>query len=114
MRARRPLLSSFGGKIIFAMPRLYSRTDAGRRAWDAQDRLVPLDCRRVLGFVEHDTAPRDIREKLGWSEAAVDEILKELEQGGLVKSVETGPDKSGLDFTGPLSADDLRAAREKK
>jgi len=54
----------------------------------------------------------------------------------LVKSVETGPDKSGLDFTGnflvadieaaqqrlredldftgPLSADDLRAAREKK
>ena len=118
------------------MPRLYSRTDAGRRAWDSQNKLVPLDCRRVLGFVGHDTAPRDIREKLGWSEAAVDEILKELEEGGLLKSVETGPDKSGLDFTGqfhvadieaaqqrlredldftgPLSADDLRAAREKK
>jgi DNA-binding Lrp family transcriptional regulator len=90
----------------------------------------------VLGFVGHDTAPRDIREKLGWSEAAVDEILKELEEGGLLKSVETGPDKSALDFTdqflvadiqaaqrrlredldftGPLSVDDLRAAREKK
>jgi hypothetical protein len=117
------------------MPRLYSRTDAGRRAWDSQNRLVPLDCRRVLGFVEHDTAPSDIREKLGWSEAAVDEILKELEEGGLIKSVETGPDNSALDFTGsflvadiqageqraredldftgPLSSDDLRAARKK-
>ena len=135
MRAGRPLLSALGGKNIFAMPRLYSRTDAGRRAWDSQNKLVPLDCRRVLGFVEHDTAPRDIHEKLGWSEAAVDEILKELEEGGLIKSVETGPDKSALDFTGqflvadieaaqqraredldftgPLSADDLRAAREK-
>ena len=118
------------------MPRHYSRTDAGRRAWDSQNKLVPLDCRRVLGFVGHDTAPGDIREKLGWSEAAVDEILKELEQGGLVKSVDTGPDQSALDFTGnflvadieaaqqrlredldftgPLSVDDLRAAREKK
>jgi len=118
------------------MPRLYSRTDAGRRAWDTQNSLVPLDCRRVLGFVGKDTAPSDIREKLGWSEAALEEILKELEAGGLVKSVETGPDKNALDFTGnflvadieaaqqrireeldftgPLSADDLRAAREKK
>lgn len=130
------MLSALWEKNIFAMPRLYSRTDAGRRAWDSQNKLVPLDCRRVLGFVGHDTAPRDIREKLGWSEAAVDEILKELEEGGLLKSVETGPDKSALDFTGqflvadieaaqqhlredldftgPLSADDLRAAREKK
>ena len=118
------------------MARLYSRTDAGRRAWDTQNSLVPLDCRRVLGFVGHDTAPQDIREKLGWSEAALEDILKELEAGGLVRSVETGPDKDALDFTGnflvadiaaaqqriredldftgPLSVDDLRAAREKK
>jgi hypothetical protein len=118
------------------MPRLYSRTDAGRRAWDTQNSLVPLDCRRVLGFVGKDTAPRDIREKLGWSEAALEDILEELEAGGLVNSVETGPDKNALDFTGnflvaeieaaqqrlredldftgPLSVDDLRAAREKK
>jgi len=120
------------------MPRLYSRTDAGRRAWDSQNTLVPLDCRRVLGFVAHETPPGDIRERLGWSEAAVDEILKELEEGGLIrsKSVETGPEESALDFTGqflvadieaaqqrfrddldftgPLSSDDLRAAREKK
>jgi len=46
------------------MPRLYSRTDAGRRAWDTQNSLVPLDCRRVLGFVERDTAPNHVGEKL--------------------------------------------------
>ena len=130
------MLSALWEKNIFAMPRLYSRTDAGRRAWDSQNKLVPLDCRRVLGFVGKDTAPRDIREKLGWSEAALEDILEELEAGGLVKSVETGPDKNALDFTGnflvaeieaaqqrlredldftgPLSVDDLRAAREKK
>ena len=121
---------------MFAMARLYSRTDAGRRAWDTQNSLVPLDCRRVLGFVGHDSPLKDIRQKVGWSEAAVDEILKELEAGGLIKSLETAPDKSELDFTGnfhiadiaaaqqrlraeldftgPLSTDDLRAAREKK
>ena len=130
------MLSALWGKNIIAMARLYSRTDAGRRAWDTQNSLVPLDCRRVLGFVGKDTAPSDIRAKLGWSEAALDDILKELEAGGLVKSVEAGPDKSALDFTGnflvadieaaqqrlreeldftgPLSADDLRAARGKK
>jgi len=42
------------------MPRLYSRTDAGRRAWDTQNSLVPLDCRRVLGFVERDAAPNHV------------------------------------------------------
>lgn len=95
------------------MPRLYSRTDAGRRAWDSQNKLVPLDCRRVLGFVGHDTAPGDIRGKLGWSEAAVDEILKELEDGGLIKSVETGPDKSALDFTGSFLVADIQAAQQR-
>ena len=123
------------------MARLYTRTDAGRRAWDTQNSLVPLDCRRVLGFVEKDTAADDICARLGWSEGAVHDILRELEDGGLVKSIDTGPDKNeldftgnfrvediqaalreqrareerpDLDFTGPLSVDDLRAAQEKK
>jgi hypothetical protein len=123
------------------MARLYTRTDAGRRAWDTQNSLVPLDCRRVLGFVEQDTAADDICARLGWSEGAVNDILRELEEGGLVKSVDTGPDRNDLDFTGsfriediqaalreqsaretrpdldftgPLSIDDLRAAQEKK
>jgi hypothetical protein len=93
--------------------RLYHRTDAGRRAWDTQNKLVPLDCRRVLGFVEKDTAPADIGHKLGWSEAAVNEILAELEAGGLVKSVDTGPDKNELDFTGSFRIEDLQAAAQK-
>lgn len=123
------------------MARLYTRTDAGRRAWDTQNSLVPLDCRRVLGFVERDTAADDICARLGWSEGAVNDILRELEEGGLVKSIDTGPDRNeldftgnfriediqaalreqraraerpDLDFTGPLSVDDLRAAQEKK
>jgi hypothetical protein len=95
------------------MPRLYHRTDAGRRAWDTQNSLVPLDCRRVLGFVERDTAPQSISEKLGWSEAAVSEILAELEAGGLVRSVDTGPDKDALDFTGSFRVEDLQAAAQK-
>ena len=96
------------------MARLYHRTDAGRRAWDTQNKLVPLDCRRVLGFVEKDTAPEHIGKKLGWSEAAVKDILAELEAGGLVKSVDTGPDKNELDFTGGFRVEDIQAALRKQ
>jgi DNA-binding Lrp family transcriptional regulator len=98
---------------MLSMPRLYRRTDAGRRAWDTQNSLVPLDCRRVLGFVERDTAPKDIGEKLGWSEAAVEDILKELEAGGLVKSIDTGPDQDALDFTGQFLVADIQAAQQR-
>ena len=118
------------------MARLYSLTEAGRKAWDAQSARVPLDSRRVLGLVGQHTDPKDLSRKLGWSEAAVDEILKALEKDRLVKSVDAGASASELDFTGnflvadieaaqqrmreeldftqPLSAEDLRAAREKK
>lgn len=95
------------------MARLYNRTDAGRRAWDTQNSLVPLDCRRVLGFVERDATPRDIGSKLGWSEAAVNEILAELEAGGLVKSVQTAGSKDDLDFTGSFRVEDLQAAAQR-
>jgi hypothetical protein len=118
------------------MARLYTRTDAGRKAWDTQNGLVALDCRRVLGLVGRDTDPSDLRAKLGWSESAVNDILQELEEGGLVRSVEAAPSGSDLDFTGnfliadiqaaqqqlredldftdSFKADELRAAREKK
>ena len=98
---------------MLSMGRLYHRTDAGRRAWDTQNSLVPLDCRRVLGFVERDTSPGDIGAKLGWSTALVDDILKELEAGGLVKSVDTGPDKDALDFTGQFLVADFQAAQQR-
>lgn len=118
------------------MARLYSLTDAGRKVWDTQNGQVPLDYRRVLGFVGRDTDPLELRTKFGWSEAAVEEILKALEEAGLVKSVGAGLSvdeldftgnfhiadiqaaqqrtREELDFTGPLSVDDLRAARDKR
>ena len=101
------------------MARLYSLTDAGRRAFEAQSGKVPLDSRRVLGLIKPDTDPQDLRARLGWSEAAVSEVLKELEQGGLVKSIgaSANPDAPDLDFTGSFNIADVQAAqraREKK
>jgi hypothetical protein len=95
------------------MPRLYTRTEAGRRIWDAQSSQVPLDSRRVLGLVGRDTEPGDLRAKLGWSEAAVNEILEALEDGGLVQSVETAPGGSELDFTGNFLVADIQAAQQR-
>src|SRR3989337_2010060 len=94
------------------MARLYTRTDAGRKAWDTQNGLVALDCRRVLGLLGQDTDPRDLRAKLGWSESAVNEILEELEQGGLVKSIEMAPSGGDLDFTGNFLIPDIQAAQQ--
>lgn len=95
------------------MARLYSLTAAGRKAWDTQNGRVPLDCRRVLGYVGTDTDPADLRAKLGWSEAALNEILRELEESGLVKSVGTGPSADDLDFTGNFQIADIQAAQER-
>ena len=104
-----------------AMRRLYSRTDAGRKAWDAQDASVPLDSRRVLGLVgEKTTDAQYLARKLGWSEAAVIDVLEELEAHSMVQSVAPDLDFTGslsvdeLDFTGSLIIADLRAAQEKK
>lgn len=96
------------------MTRLYSLTEAGRRAFEAQSNKVPLDFRRVLGVIKPDTDPQDIGARLGWSEAAVDEVLKELERGGLVKSIgaSASPESEApdLDFTDSLKVADIQAA----
>ena len=96
------------------MARLYTRSDAGRKAWDTQNSMVALDCRRVLGLVGQGTDPRDLRAKLGWSESAVNDILEELQDSGLVTWVDTAPSENELDFTGSFNVADLRAARENK
>ena len=84
------------------MARLYRRTDAGRKACDTQAANVPLDYRRVLGLVGDESDPKDVCERLGWSETALDEVLEALEQAGLVERLEI--DDSDLDFTGTFSA----------
>ena len=101
------------------MTRLYSLTEAGRRAFEAQSSRVPLDSRRVLGLIKPDTDPQDVCARLGWSEAAVTEILQQLERGGLVKSIgaSASPDAPDLDFTDNLKIADIQAAlraRDKK
>jgi DNA-binding MarR family transcriptional regulator len=95
------------------MARLYRRTEAGRKAWDTQNRQVALECRRVLGILGQDIDPRDLRAKLGWSEAALQEILDELEDQGLVHCFEVDSDRNDLDFTGTFSIAELRGQRKK-
>jgi len=94
------------------MARLYRRTDAGREAWDTQDHQVALEYRRVLGLVGHDTDPVDLRAKLGWSEKALKDILTELEEQGLVRSIEAESDSTDLDFTDKLLVEQLRRAQQ--
>lgn len=101
------------------MTRLYSLTEAGRRAFETQSSKVPLDSRRVLGLIKPDTDPQNVCARLGWSEAAVIEILEELEFGGLVRSIgaSASPDEPDLDFTNSLKVADIQAAlraRDKK
>jgi hypothetical protein len=99
---------------------LYRRTAAGRKAWDTQDAAVPLEYRRVLGLVAHDTEARALVGKLGWSESALIDILEELEELGLVESMAPDLDFTGtlfadeLDFTGSLTIAELREAARKK
>jgi DNA-binding MarR family transcriptional regulator len=92
------------------MARLYRRTDAGRKAWDTQAADVPLDYRRVLGLVGDESDPKDVCARLGWSEYALDEVLEELEQAGMVERLET--DDSDLDFTGAFSAARFAAGKK--
>jgi DNA-binding MarR family transcriptional regulator len=92
------------------MARLYRRTQAGSKAWDTQNGQVALEYRRVLGLLGDDTDPRDLRAKLGWSEAALKDMLDELEDQGLVHWFEPDADRTELDFTGKLALAELQAS----
>jgi DNA-binding MarR family transcriptional regulator len=92
------------------MARLYRRTDAGRKAWDTQAANVPLDYRRVLGLLGDESDPKDVCARLGWSESALEEVLEELEQAGMLERLET--DDTDLDFTGAFSAARFAAGKK--
>ena len=79
--------------------------------WDTQNAAVPLEYRRVLGLVGHDSDPEKIRAALGYSGTVLHEILEELEEQGLVNSVDAALERTDLDFTGKLSRAALQAAQ---
>ncbi len=91
------------------MALFYRRTEAGRKAWDNQNSNVPLEYRRVLGLFAQDTDPREVRARLGWSEGALNDILEELEEKGMLERYETD-DRVDLDFTGSFSVAGLDPA----
>ena len=103
-----------------SMPREYRRTEAGRHVWDTRDEAVSIEYRRVLGLIGAGTDVKRLRARLGWSEAAVTNILEELEELGMVESIAPDLDFTGtllaedLDFTGSLSIAALRAELAKK
>lgn len=93
------------------MARVYRRTEAGRKAWDTQNGQVALEYRRVLGLIGREAGPKELQAKLGWSEAALTQILDELEDQGLVIWVEADLDSTDLDFTGKLALAQLQATQ---
>ena len=91
------------------MALFYRRTEAGRKAWDSQSSNVPLEYRRVLGLFVHDTDAREVRATLGWSEGALNDVLQELEEKGMLERYETD-ERVDLDFTGSFSVAGLDPA----
>ena len=94
--------------------RIYRRTAAGRKAWDTQDSSVPLEYRRVLGLITLDVHSDELRLRLGrYSEAAMLELLAELELLGLIESQPEALEQD-LDFTSELNLADIMAAARQK
>jgi hypothetical protein len=105
----KPLFSARekGKHAVMARERLYLLTDAGKAAWQHQDPRVPVEYRRLLGLIKTETHPDSLRTRLGrYSEADVIDLLDELVQRGLLRTVEAeaSPD---LDFTNSFNFADL-------
>ena len=89
--------------------RVYRRTPAGTLAWQRQDPRVPVEYRRVLGLIEGDIHPDNLRARL--SSLSIDDtlaLLDELVARGLLEAVEAAQHQD-LDFTGSLNFSALRA-----
>jgi hypothetical protein len=84
---------------------LFRRTEAGTAAWQRQDARVPLEYRRLLGLIEGDTHPDDLRARFpSLSEAATARLLDVLVEQKLVEAVEE------LDFFGSFDLVDLTSS----
>ena len=92
--------------------RIYRRTWAGERAWDAQAPKVSPECWRVLGSIGSGAHAAILRASLqDCSEEDIQEWLAQLERVGLVESVPVLD--NDLDFTGNFQLAAIRAEVEK-
>jgi hypothetical protein len=93
--------------------RIYRRTWAGQRAWEAQAPKVSPECWRVLGSIGAGAHAAIVRASLqNCSEEDIQEWLTQLEQIGLVESVPV-VDKNELDFSGNFQLARIHAELEK-
>jgi hypothetical protein len=90
---------------------LYRRTEAGKRAWQLQDAGVPLEYRRVVGLIEYDMHPDNLRTRLpSYTPEGLTHLLDELVEEGLLEAIEA-EEHHDLDFTGEFSIPDFRKPR---
>jgi hypothetical protein len=93
--------------------RIYRRTSAGQRAWEARASKVSPECRKVLGSIGAGAHAAIVCASLpNCSEEDIQKWLAQLEQIGLVESVPVA-DKDDLDFTGNFHLARIRAELEK-
>jgi hypothetical protein len=90
-----------------ARGRLYLLTEAGKNAWQQQDPRVPVEYRSLLGLIKTETHPDCLRTRLGrYSEADVIDLLDELVQRGLLRTVDAEAGRE-LDFSNTFNFADL-------
>ena len=93
--------------------RIYRRTWAGQRAWEARAPKVSPECWKVLGSIGAGAHAAIVCGSLqNCSEEDIQKWLAQLEQIGLVESVPV-VDKNDLDFTGNFQIAAIRAELEK-
>jgi hypothetical protein len=90
--------------------RVYRRTPEGTAAWQRQDPRVPVEYRRIVGLIDGEIHPDNLRARLSrFSLAETLELLDELVERGLLEAVEAA-EHHDLDFTNSFSLADLRKA----
>jgi CheY-like chemotaxis protein len=92
--------------------RVYRLTQAGRTAWESEDRAVPADYRRLLWLMDVHGHPGLVRGLVRtYPHAALGEWLAEMEQLGLVEQVPVGQEVEADFATPPDRTQGLDEAR---
>jgi hypothetical protein len=94
--------------------RIYRRTSAGNKAWDTRDPNLPVEFLRILGVIGVGAHAAVICTSLrDYPEEHVSEWIANLEELGLIESMQAGP-KDDLDFTGSFNIATVRAELERR